>query len=60
MPDYRLYTFDDDGQLITPALVIHANNDDDAILQAEPARGALAAELRGGFRLVKMFFSRPV
>jgi hypothetical protein len=59
MPDYRLYVFDDEGQLVGPAVVIHATSDDDAILQAETVRGALAAEVKDGFRLVRVFFAGP-
>jgi hypothetical protein len=55
MPDYRLYIFDDDGKFTPPAVVIHASNDDDAIREAEAAHGVVAAELRDGFRLVKVF-----
>jgi hypothetical protein len=55
MPDYRLYIFDDDGELTAPAVVIHASNDDDAMREAETMRCGMVAELRDGFRLVKVF-----
>jgi hypothetical protein len=53
--DYRLFVFDDHGKLIAPAMIIHAANDDDAILEAAAKRGVRVAELRDGFGLVKMF-----
>ena len=55
MDTYRLFVYRDDGQLVGPATVIDAANDDEAIAQAEVARGSFAAELLDikGLRIVK-------
>ena len=55
MDAYRLFIYDDNGQLIGPAKIIHAANDAEAIAQAEVVRGSLAAELLDveGLRIVK-------
>jgi hypothetical protein len=54
MDEYRLFVYDEDGQLIGAAHVISAANDDEAIAQAEAIRGSLAAELLdfNGLRIV--------
>jgi hypothetical protein len=55
MDSYRLFVYRDDGQLVGPATVIDAANDDEAIARAEVARGSFAAELLDieGLRIVK-------
>jgi hypothetical protein len=55
MDAYRPFIYDDNGQLIGPAKIIHAANDAEAIAQAEAVRGSLAAELLDveGLRIVK-------
>jgi len=45
MEPYRLFVYRKDGQLIGPAMVIHAAKDTEAIAQAEAVRGSLAAEV---------------
>jgi hypothetical protein len=56
MDTYRLLVYRDDGQLVGSAVIIDAANDDDeAIAQAEVVRGSFAAELLDieGLRIVK-------
>jgi hypothetical protein len=55
MGDYRLFVYNENGQLVGPGQVISAANDDEAIAQAEALRGLLAAELLdfAGLRIVK-------
>jgi hypothetical protein len=57
MSDYRLYILGGYGQLIGPALRIHASRDADAIAEAAILRKHFAADLRDGPRLVKRFES---
>jgi hypothetical protein len=51
---YRLCGYNEDGQLIGPAMPIQAANDAEAIAIAEAMRGSLAAELLDteGLRIV--------
>jgi hypothetical protein len=55
MRDYRLFVYNENGQVAGPAKVISAANDDEAIAQAEAMRGSFAAELLDfdGLRIVK-------
>jgi hypothetical protein len=55
MDAYRLFIYSEDGQLVGPAMIIHAANDVEAIAQAEVVRGSFAAELLDveGLRIVK-------
>src|ERR1700758_5278539 len=55
MRDYRLFVYNQNGQIVGPATVISAPNDDEAIAQAEALRGLFAAELLDfdGLRIVK-------
>jgi hypothetical protein len=52
---YRLFVYSDDGRLLGPAMIVDADNDAEAIAQAEAMRGPFAAELLdvGGLRIVK-------
>lgn len=42
---YRLFLFNQDGQITGPPLAISAAGDDDALAKAEAIRGSFAAEL---------------
>jgi hypothetical protein len=55
MHNYRLFVYNENGQVIGAAQVISAGNDSEAIAQAEALRGSLAAELLDfdGLRMVK-------
>ena len=55
MDVYRLFVYSDDGRLLGPAMIVHADNDAEAIAQAEVVRGSFAAELLDveGLRIVK-------
>jgi hypothetical protein len=55
MHDYRLFIYNENGQVTGAAQVISAANDDEAIAQAEAIRGSLAAEVLDfdGLRIVR-------
>jgi hypothetical protein len=55
MHAYRLFVYNDNGQVVGRARIITAANDAEAIAQAEAMRGSLAAELLDfdGLRIVK-------
>jgi hypothetical protein len=55
MHDYRLFVYNENGQVVGSARIITAANDAEAIVQAEAMRGSLAAELLDfdGLRIVK-------
>ena len=55
MHDYRLFVYNENGQVVGRARIITAANDAEAIVQAEAMRGSLAAELLDfdGLRIVK-------
>jgi hypothetical protein len=55
MRDYRLFVYNENGQVVAPAKVISAANDSEAIAQAEAIRGVFAAELLDfdGLRIVE-------
>jgi hypothetical protein len=55
MHDYRLFVYNESGQVVGNARIITAANDAEAIVQAEAMRGSLAAELLDfdGLRIVK-------
>jgi hypothetical protein len=57
MHDYRLFVYNENGQVVGRARIITAANDAEAIVQAEAMRGSLAAELLDfdGLRIVKRF-----
>jgi hypothetical protein len=54
MHDYRLFVYNENGQVVGSARIITAANDAEAIVQAEAMRGSLAAELLDfdGLRIV--------
>ena len=45
MRDYRLFVYNENGQVVGPPMAISAANDSEAIAQAEVTRGVWAAEL---------------
>jgi hypothetical protein len=55
MRDYRLFVYNENGQVVGPPMAISAANDSEAIAQAEVTRGVWAAELLdvNGLRIVK-------
>jgi hypothetical protein len=53
--EYRLYMYDEAGELLGPAMVIRAADDESAIAQAEVRAKAVNAVLRDGMRLIKRF-----
>lgn len=57
MPEhsYSLYVLNKEGALIGPALLISAEDDEQAIVEARKTINGHAAELRDGLRLVKGF-----
>jgi len=57
MPEhsYSLYVLNKEDGLIGPALLISAEDDEQAIVEARKTVNGQAAELRDGLRLVKEF-----
>jgi hypothetical protein len=55
MHEYRLFVYNENGQVVGRARIITAAHDAEAIAQAEAMRGSLAAELLDfdGLRIVK-------
>jgi hypothetical protein len=52
---YRLYFYDIDGRLISPAMIITADSDDAAIVEAYKRVGNIGAELWAGDHIIKEF-----
>src|SRR5262249_34665636 len=52
---YRLYLYDTNGRLISPAMIIRADSEDAAVAEANKRVGKMGAELWAGDRIVKRF-----
>jgi hypothetical protein len=55
---YRIYFYDTNGRLISPAMIISADSDAAAIAEANRRIGNMGAELWAGDRIVKEFAAK--